>query len=56
VNANQVGIEGVSRYGKAALVTMAFDTRFAVALIVPQAIHPCAADRPSGLFRRNRAD
>ncbi|HEY1792679.1 MAG TPA: SGNH/GDSL hydrolase family protein [Opitutaceae bacterium] len=33
VNAHQVGIEGVSRYGKAALVTMAFDTRFAVALI-----------------------
>ena len=33
VNANQVGIEGVSRYGKAALVTMAFDTRFAVVLI-----------------------
>jgi hypothetical protein len=28
-----VGIEGVSRYGKAALVTMAFDTRFAVALV-----------------------
>jgi hypothetical protein len=33
VNAKQVGIEGVSRYGKAALVTMAFDTRFAVALV-----------------------
>ena len=33
VNANHVGIEGVSRYGKAALVTMAFDTRFAVVLI-----------------------
>jgi hypothetical protein len=33
VNARQVGIEGVSRYGKAALVTMAFDTRFAVVLI-----------------------
>jgi hypothetical protein len=33
VNANQVGIEGVSRYGKAALVTMAFDARFAVVLI-----------------------
>ena len=25
VNAKQVGIEGVSRYGKAAMVTMAFD-------------------------------
>jgi len=33
VNAKQVGIEGVSRWGKAALVTMAFDTRFAVVLI-----------------------
>jgi hypothetical protein len=33
VNAKEVGIEGVSRYGKAALVTMAFDTRFAVVLI-----------------------
>jgi lysophospholipase L1-like esterase len=33
VDARRVGIEGVSRYGKAALVTMAFDTRFAVALI-----------------------
>jgi len=33
VNSKQVGIEGVSRYGKAALVTMAYDTRFAVVLI-----------------------
>jgi hypothetical protein len=33
VKAKQVGIEGVSRYGKAALVTMAFDQRFAVVLI-----------------------
>ena len=33
VNAKQVGIEGVSRYGKAALVTMAFDQRFAAVLI-----------------------
>ncbi|HXK01737.1 MAG TPA: acetylxylan esterase [Verrucomicrobiae bacterium] len=33
INAKQVGIEGVSRYGKAALVTMAFDTRFGVVLI-----------------------
>jgi len=33
VNAKQVGIEGVSRYGKAALVTMAFEPRFAMALI-----------------------
>jgi hypothetical protein len=29
----KVGIEGVSRYGKAALVTMAFDPRFAVVLV-----------------------
>jgi hypothetical protein len=33
VDAKRVGIEGVSRYGKAALVTMAYDTRFAVGLI-----------------------
>lgn len=33
VDAKRVGIEGVSRYGKAALVTMAFEPRFAVALI-----------------------
>ena len=33
VDARHVGIEGVSRYGKAALVTMAFDQRFAMALI-----------------------
>jgi lysophospholipase L1-like esterase len=33
VDAKHVGIEGVSRYGKAALVTMAFDTRFALGLI-----------------------
>jgi spore coat protein CotH len=33
VDATQVGIEGVSRYGKAALVTMAFDERFAMVLV-----------------------
>ena len=33
IDAKKVGIEGVSRYGKAALVTMAFDERFAVALV-----------------------
>lgn len=33
VNAQAIGIEGVSRYGKAALVTMAFDQRFAFGLI-----------------------
>jgi hypothetical protein len=33
VDAKKVGIEGVSRYGKAALVTLAFETRFAVGLI-----------------------
>jgi hypothetical protein len=33
VDAKRVGIEGVSRFGKAALVTMAYDQRFAVVLI-----------------------
>ena len=33
VDAKKVGIEGVSRFGKAALVTMAYDRRFAVVLI-----------------------
>ena len=33
VDARKVGIEGVSRYGKAALVAMAFEPRFAVVLI-----------------------
>jgi hypothetical protein len=33
VDAKRVGIEGVSRYGKAALVTMAYDTRFALVLV-----------------------
>jgi hypothetical protein len=33
VDAKKVGIEGVSRYGKAALVTLAFEPRFAVGLI-----------------------
>ncbi len=33
VDAARVGIDGVSRYGKAALVTMAFDPRFAMGLI-----------------------
>lgn len=33
VDARQVGIEGMSRYGKAALVAMAYDQRFAVGFI-----------------------
>lgn len=33
VDAKRVGIEGVSRFGKAALVTMAMDDRFAVVLV-----------------------
>ncbi len=33
VDAKRAGIEGVSRYGKAALIAMAFDQRFAVVLV-----------------------
>ena len=33
VDAKKVGIEGVSRYGKAALITLAFEPRFATALV-----------------------
>jgi lysophospholipase L1-like esterase len=33
VDATRVGVEGVSRFGKAALVTMAFEPRFAVVLV-----------------------
>lgn len=33
VDAKQVGIEGLSRYGKAAIVAMAYDPRFAIAFV-----------------------
>jgi hypothetical protein len=33
VDAKQVGLEGLSRYGKAALVAMAYDPRFAIAFV-----------------------
>jgi hypothetical protein len=33
VDASQVGIEGLSRYGKAAIVAMAYDERFAIGFI-----------------------
>ena len=33
VDAKKVGIEGVSRYGKAALITLAFESRFAMGLV-----------------------
>ena len=33
VDAKQVGIEGLSRYGKAAIVTLAYDERFAIGFI-----------------------
>ena len=33
VDARQVGIEGLSRYGKAAIVAMAYDQHFAIGFI-----------------------
>ncbi len=47
VDAARVGIEGVSRYGKAALVTMAFEPRFAVVLV------GSSGEGGASLYRRN---
>jgi len=47
VDAKHVGIEGVSRYGKAALVTMAFDARFAAVLV------GSSGEGGAKLYRRN---
>lgn len=47
VDASQVGIEGLSRYGKAALVAMAYDQRFAVGFIAS------SGEGGAKLWRRN---
>ncbi|MEJ2613555.1 MAG: hypothetical protein P8Z35_01225 [Ignavibacteriaceae bacterium] len=47
VDGNRVGIEGLSRYGKAALVTMAYDERFAIGFI------GSSGEGGASLFRRN---
>lgn len=47
VDASRVGIDGVSRYGKAALVTMAFDRRFATVLV------GSSGEGGASLYRRN---
>lgn len=47
VDAKQVGLEGHSRYGKAALVAMAFDPRFAIAYI------SSSGEAGAKLYRRN---
>lgn len=47
VDAGRVGIEGVSRYGKAAIVTLAYDQRFAAGLIAS------SGKGGSSLYRRN---
>lgn len=47
IDANRVGIDGVSRYGKAALVTMAFDQRFATVLV------GSSGEGGASLYRRN---
>jgi hypothetical protein len=47
VDATRVGIEGHSRYGKAALIAMAYDQRFAIAYI------SSSGEAGAELFRRN---
>ncbi len=47
VNAHEVGIEGLSRFGKAALVTEAYDQRFAIGLI------GSSGKGGAALYRRN---
>lgn len=47
VDAMRAGIDGVSRYGKAALVTIAFDPRFAMALV------GSSGEDGASLYRRN---
>lgn len=47
VDARRVGISGVSRYGKAALVAMAFDQRFATVLV------GSSGEGGASLYRRN---
>jgi hypothetical protein len=47
VDAHQIGIEGHSRYGKTALVTMAYDPRFAIAYVSSSGAGGAA------LYRRN---
>jgi hypothetical protein len=47
VDSKKVGIEGLSRYGKAALVTMAYDQRFAIGFI------GSSGEGGASLLRRN---
>ncbi len=47
MDARQVGIEGVSRYGKAAIVAIAYDRRFAIGFI------GFSGEGGASLYRRN---
>lgn len=47
IDAKRIGIEGLSRYGKAALVTMAYDQRFAIGFVGSSGAGGAA------LYRRN---
>lgn len=50
INAKKIGIYGHSRYGKAALVTMAYDTRYAIGFI------SSSGEGGAKLHRRNRGE
>ena len=57
VDARQVGIEGLSRYGKSALVAMAYDERFAIGFIGSsgEGVPSCTAASSASWWRTSPA-